>query len=116
MKSEIDPQEKERLRPRLMEFAEKYVFPWMLDYLTGLDISTVGRIDRQARAEEKGDACFVVYLKKYPPKSRRRLVERDGGIRAYWIVPKKRERRMFDGDERETFERSVFEDQTRSQH
>jgi hypothetical protein len=84
MKTQVDPKEKERLKPLLMEFAEKYVFPYMLDYLIGLDISTIGRMDRGAMAGEKNDSCLIVYLKKYPPKSRRRLIERYKGIRVYW--------------------------------
>ncbi len=79
---QVDQQEKERLKPLLMEFAEKCISPRAWNDIIGIGISTVGLIDQ--RATEKNRVCFVVYLKRLPKLCPR--PEEYRGIRVCWVV------------------------------
>ncbi|MBI4739071.1 hypothetical protein HY772_05935 [Candidatus Woesearchaeota archaeon] len=77
-------QEQERLKMRLMKFAEDHITDEMWrDYVIGVDVSTVGKADREAKEEDRSRPCFVIYLKKRPPKSWR-CDEDCEGIKVYW--------------------------------
>lgn len=78
----LNQQEKERLKPLLVEFANECIFSW--DDITGVDISIVGLIDRGATEKDGAKACFVVYLKRLPKSCHR--TEEYRGIRVYWVV------------------------------
>jgi len=79
----LDQQEKERLKPLLVEFANECIFSW--DDITGVDISIVGLIDRGATEKDGAKACFVVYSKKRLSRSCRRVEEYEG-VKICWVV------------------------------
>lgn len=69
----LGSQERERLKPLLMKFAEECISSW--DGITGVDIAE----------NDENKTCFVVYSKKRLPKFCRRVEEYDG-ITVCWLI------------------------------